>query len=86
MGDRRTARGIHRTDDQILDHSEDVDLLRAVAAGQVTTQAALRMDLRRLARDDLLLAGFGAGTTPILLPRGQRILDAANGILPRPVE
>ena len=86
MGERRSARGIHRTDDQILNHTEDVDLLRAVAAGQVTTQPALRMDLRRLARDELLLAGFGTGTTPILLPRGQRIVDVANGMLARPVE
>lgn len=44
------------------------------------------MDLSRLARDDLLLAGFGAGTSTILLPRGQRIHDAANGMLPRSVE
>ena len=86
MGDRRVARGIHRNDDQILNHVEDVDLLRAIAAGKVTVQPALRMDLRRLAREELILAGFGTGTTPTLLPRGQRILDAANGMLPRPVE
>ena len=86
MGDRRGTRGIHRTDDQILNHTEDVDLLRAVAAGTVRTAPETRMDLRRLARDELVLAGFGTGTTPILLPRGQRILDAVNGMLPRPVE
>ena len=35
--------------------------------------------LRRLARDELILAGFGSGAVPTLLPRGQRLLEAARG-------
>jgi len=34
--------------------------------------------LRRLAREDLCLAGFGLGTSPTLLPQATRILAAAH--------
>jgi len=48
--------------------------------------AETRATLRRLAREDLCLAGFGLGTTPALLPRGTRILAAAHGELVLPAE
>lgn len=79
MSERRASRGIKRTDQQILMHEDDVRLLGAVAAGRVQVGADNRMDLRRLAHDGLLLAGFGLGTVPTLLPRGARILAAARG-------
>jgi hypothetical protein len=84
MGERRTNRGVIRTDAQILDHDDDVQMLLAVAAGRVTVDATNRMHLRRLAREELLLAGFGTGTTATLLPRGQRVVEAARGEVPRP--
>jgi hypothetical protein len=85
MGERRSNRGIHRTDQQILDHATDVWLLTEVAAGRVRTHPQNRMDLRRLASDGLILAGFGTGALAALLPRGQRIVAAARGeyTLPR---
>ncbi|MHA3700743.1 hypothetical protein ACXR2U_01045 [Jatrophihabitans sp. YIM 134969] len=49
-------------------------------------EASNRMDLRRLAREDLCLAGFGIGVRATLLPRGQRIVAAAWGELPAPLE
>ena len=86
MGDRRGNRGIHRTDEQILAHAEDIELLRAIAAGRLSTAPELRMSLRRLAREECILAGFRSGTTPLLLPRGQAILAAANGEVAGPLE
>lgn len=85
MGDRRSNRGIHRTDQQILDHAADVWLLSQIAAGRVRTDPQNRMDLRRLASDGLILAGFGTGSIASLLPRGHRIVAAARGeyTLPR---
>ena len=85
MGERRSNRGIHRTDQQILDHPTDVWLLTEIAAGRVRTDPRNRMDLRRLASDGLVLAGFGTGSPASLLPRGQRIVAAARGefTLPR---
>jgi hypothetical protein len=49
-------------------------LLHDIAAGKVVTSADLRSDLRRLAHEDLILAGFGIGHRPMLLPRGERLL------------
>lgn len=79
MSERRSSRGIYRTDQQILAHELDVWLLTEIAAGRVRNEAHNRMDLRRLASDDLILAAFGADTTPTMLPRGARIVAAARG-------
>lgn len=79
MSERRPNRGLARTDAQILAHDAAVWLLGQVAAGRVSVSPATRMDLRRLASDDLVLAGFGRGTVPTLLPRGARILAASRG-------
>lgn len=87
MGERRAGRGTKpRSDEQILSHTEDVALLQAIADGQVTVQPSIRMDLRRLAREELLLAGFGIGTTPTLLPRGVRLVAVANGEIATPMD
>jgi hypothetical protein len=63
-----------------------VYLLSEIAHGRLRVTAENRTTLRRLARDDLCLAGFGLGTTPALLPRATRILAAAHGELVLPAE
>jgi hypothetical protein len=75
-----------RSDREILSREDDVYLLSAIAHGRLRVTAENRMDLRRLARDDLCLAGFGLGSTPVLLPRGIRIVGAARGELALPAE
>ena len=79
MGERRQFRGIQRTDAQILAHQSDVHLLSLVQRQAVSMHPAVRTDLRRLAHDDCILAGFGVGSRAILLPRGERLLAAARG-------
>lgn len=79
MSGQRAFRGIHRTDQQILAHEGDLWLLGEIAARRIRMDAGNRMDLRRLAQDDLILAGFGRGTVPTLQSRGARILAAARG-------
>lgn len=87
MGQRRERRGLPpRTDRQVLAHVEDVYLLGEIAQGRVRVDPGVRMTLRRLAREDLCLAGFGIGTVVTLLPRGQRILAAARGEIASPLE
>lgn len=86
MGERRPVRGIYRADHQILAHDADVWLLDEVAAGRVTIDQGNRMDLRRLANDDLVLAPFGRGAQPTLLPRGRGSLAAARGETARPAD
>ena len=76
MSERRAHRGgSPRTDEQLRAHTSDLILLRRIAAGEVVNSPELRWDLRRLARDELILVGFGAGSRPILLPRGERLLS-----------
>ena len=79
MGERRQFRGIHRTDAQILAHQSDMHLLGLVQRQAVSMHPAVRTDLRRLAQDDCILAGFGVGSRATLLPRGERLLAAARG-------
>ena len=87
MGERRASRGLPpRSDRRILDNADDVGLLEAIARGRVVVDATSRMQLRRLAREDLCLASFGAGVTATLLPRGRRIVAAARGELPDPLD
>jgi hypothetical protein len=48
--------------------------LHDIAVGKVVSSVDLRSDLRRLAQDDLMLAGVGVGQRPTLLTRGERML------------
>lgn len=57
-----------------------------IARGRVPVSTDNRMTLRRLSREDLCLAGFGFGTVPTLLPRGQRIVAAARGEIASPFD
>ena len=87
MSECRSNRGLPpRSDRQILDHVDDVELLRAIGRGEVVVEPANRMVLRRLAREELCLAGFGTGVVVTLLPRGQRIVAAARGELAAPFD
>ena len=79
MSERRPFRGIQRTDAQILAHQSDMHLLSLVQRQAVSMHPAVRTDLRRLAQDDCILAGFGVGSRATLLPRGERLLAAARG-------
>src|SRR5947199_320444 len=60
MSERRAFRVGPRTDLQILDHAEDMAVLVAIAGGRYIRSPDDRLTLRRLAREDLLLAGFAA--------------------------
>ena len=87
MSERRAHRNLPpRTDRQVLANTEDVYLLGEIASGRVSVDAGNRMVLRRLTREDLCLAGFGSGTVPTLLPRGERIVAAARGEIASPLE
>ena len=87
MGERRAGRtNRHRTDSQILADDEDVYLLAEIAQGRLRVDAANRMTLRRLAREELCLAGFAFGAVPTLLPRGERIVAAARGEIAQPLD
>jgi hypothetical protein len=87
VSDRRAQRGPERRSDaQILAHTDDMYLLDLVRLQQITLGATTRMDLRRLARDELILIGFGHGARPTLLPRGERLLAAARGEFAVPEE
>jgi hypothetical protein len=86
MGERRSNRIQPRTDRAIVEHPEDAWMLVEVAAGRITMGPETRSSLRRLAREDVLLAGFGAGSVPLLLPRGQRLLAAIHGEVPMPTD
>ena len=79
MSERRPFRGIHRPDAQILARQSDMHLLGLVQRQAVNMRPAIRTDLRRLAQDDCILAGFGVGSRATLLPRGERLLAAASG-------
>ena len=84
----RSNRKTSRADDEVLALSVVMDLLGAVAAGEVVRglaggdtgfQAAhywlgqpVRWDLRRMAQDDLILMPISG--PPRLAPRGQRLL------------
>ena len=61
-------------------------LLSEIAHARLRMTVETRATLRRLAHEDLCLAGLGLGTTPTLLPRGTRILAAAHGELVLPAE
>lgn len=61
-------------------------MLRAIGRGQVVVEPANRMVLRRLAREELCLAGFGTGVSATLLPRGTRIVATARGELAFPFD
>ncbi len=95
MGERRAHRGpAPRSDRQILAHPEDMALIALVAAGQVSRESGrvnapyvvnadpLRMDLRRLAREELVHAPIAG--PPTLQPRGARLLQVMRGELPQP--
>jgi hypothetical protein len=99
MSERRASRETsHRNDRQILAHDSDVFLLAAVARGLLVRASgspgtpwmlgndSVRSDLRRLAREDLLLCPFAGTTPPTLLPRGVRLLAVARGELPMPLD
>ena len=86
MSERRPFRGIQRTDAQILAHQSDMHLLGLVQRQAVSMHPAVRTDLRRLAQDDCILAGFGVGSRATLLPRGERLLAAARGEHARPTD
>lgn len=75
-----------RSDRQILAHVEDVYLLGETAHGRVRVDPIIRMTLRRRAREDLFLAGFGVDTVPTLLPCREGILAAARGEIPSPLD
>jgi hypothetical protein len=79
MSERRELRTGTRTDEQILAHAADLFLLERIQRGEITNAPELRMDLRRLARDELILVGFGRGSRPTLLPRATRLLATAHG-------
>lgn len=97
MGDRRQGRGPwRRTDKELVTNDAVMLLLDAVAAGRVTRQGTranapfllgeVRVELRSLARDDLVYAPFGGAAPPALAPRGQRLLAAWRGELPLPLD
>ena len=67
-------------------NAEDVSLLAEIAHGRVRVAPENRWELRRLSREGLCLAGFGFGTAPTLLPRGERIVSAARGEFALPEE
>ena len=96
MSERRSNRGLPpRTDQQILDHPSDMWVLACVAAGRVTRVSThlnsgylldgdpLTVDLKRLAREDLLWAPISS--PPTIAPRGARLLSMAWGELPAPM-
>lgn len=93
MGHRRTIRGLRpRTDLEILD-SSDIDVLRAIEAGEVSRPgkgvapvfmvAEVLINLKNLAREDLCTSPIGG--LPVLEPRGRRLLQVEHGELPRPL-
>jgi hypothetical protein len=84
MGERRDFRTATRTDTEILGHAGDMYLLAEISRRRVRVEPGLRADLRRLARDTCILAGFGRGSVPTLLPRGERLLAAHRGELAAP--
>ena len=80
------------TDQQLLDRPDDIELLRAVVRGRVTRADGstaisaphvldglipVRPELRRLADYELIWLPISG--PPVLAPRGQRLLRAANG-------
>ena len=81
------------TERELLAREDDMLLLRAVAAGRVLRGEAggeasvwaphyldhqlVRLELRRLATQELILMPISG--PPVLAPRGQRLLAAANG-------
>lgn len=79
MSERRRFRAGPRTDQQILAHEPDMFLLAEIEQQRVRVQPELRGDLRRLVLDDLIIAGFGRGTAPAMLPRGSRLLAVYRG-------
>jgi hypothetical protein len=95
MSSRREGRGLPpRSDLQVLANQYDMKLLAAVAAGTVirpSTSAAAPfllddspVDLRRLAREDLVFAPISG--IPKLQARGDRLLAIARGELPTPLD
>jgi hypothetical protein len=97
VGPRREHRGAApRTDAELLADDHVMGLLEAVAAGRVirpSSSATARflvdgmpVELRVLARQDLLYAPMGGAVPPTLAPRGQRLLAAWRGELPAPLE
>ena len=90
--------GVCGTDLQILRHDGDMALVLAVARGEPTRAGgspgspwllageSVRMDLRRLAREDVLTAPMGGHTPPALLPRGQRLLEMFRGEVATPYD
>jgi hypothetical protein len=95
MSSRREGRGLPpRSDLQVLANDYDMRLLAAVAAGAVirpSTSATAPflledspVDLRRLAREDLLFAPISG--VPTLQARGARLLAIARGELPTPLD
>jgi hypothetical protein len=95
MSSRREGRGLPpRGDGEILANEYDMQLLAAVEAGIVSrssTSVAARflldnvpIDLRRLAREDLVFAPISG--LPTLQARGARLLATARGELPTPFD
>lgn len=87
-----------RTDLEILARSDEVELLRAVQHGRVLRGPAggdtaimaghyldgdsIRLQLRWLVRDELIVMPISG--PPSLAPRGRRLLAIANGEIPAP--
>jgi hypothetical protein len=93
MSSRREGRGLPpRSDQQVLASDYDMFLLAAVAAGAVIRPSASAtalfvledspVDMRRLAREDLVFAPISGA--PTLQARGARLLAIARGELPTP--
>lgn len=81
-----------RRDADVLATETDIALIRAVAAGRVVRGSnasrsvaaphllddqPVRLELRRLAREDLVFVPISG--PPVIAPRGRRLLEIANG-------
>jgi hypothetical protein len=94
MSKKRSNRvGRYRSDAEVLARVEDVELLRAVAAGRVVRGSdgldrgiaaphllngqPVRLSLRRLADEGLVVMTISG--SPVLDARGRRLLELANG-------
>jgi hypothetical protein len=86
MGQRRSNRIQARTDAQILAHEEDMALLVRVARGAYQRAEDDRLQLSRLNREDVVLAGYAPSSDVPLLPRARRLLAAYWGETAAPLD
>ena len=94
----RSNKGPRVSDRDILARPDDIELLRAVANGTIRRGLGgsetsifashyldgelVRMQLRRMAREDLIVMPISG--PPSLAPRGRRLLEYANGEVATP--